>query len=333
MSVFTPVSFEDACTLIARYDLGDCTELEPIAAGVENSNFFLSTTRGRYVLTVFEKIPRADLDFYMGLMLHLHQRGIPCAAPLVDRSGAILQTLHNKPVALVTRLNGSDINRPTAEDCFAIGAALADMHLAAQTFTQPMHNWRGLSWWQQHTARLRPHLTERENALLAAEIAYQANFDQLSLPRGIIHGDLFRDNVLWDQRDKAAVPQMIDFYFACHEQLLLDLAITANDWCLDFACYPEAAMQPELLNALIQGYNRKRPLTSEERAAWPQMLRAAALRTWLGRLDYHHFPRDSASEFTLTHPKDHPFSERLLCFHIDSAGRQFSHPGKTHGRF
>jgi homoserine kinase type II len=186
------------------------------------------------------------------------------------------------------------------------------MHAAAQSFTLHMPNWRGLAWWKSYSTDLGKHLSDRENALLASELAYQSGFDALGLPRGVVHGDLFRDNILWDDHGTHHTPQMIDFYFASDEQLLFDVAVTVNDWCLDFARYPDAALQPANTEALLKGYASVRLFTDAECAAWPQMLRAAAMRTWLGRLGYHHFPRDSE----LTHPKDHPFTERLLGHHI-----------------
>ena len=315
MSVFTPISVDEARAFVAPYHVGDIIDFQNIAAGVENSNFFVTTTQGRYVLTIFEKIPRADLDFYMGLMTHLHDRGVPCAAPVPSSDGAVLHELHRKPAALVTRLAGNDIAHPTPPDCHAIGAALARMHAASDSFSLKMHNWRGLDWWKQYASDLGRHLSPRENDLLAAELTYQAGFDDLDLPRGVIHGDLFRDNVLWDDHGTRHTPQMIDFYFACNEQLLFDVAVTANDWCLDFSAYPAAKLDAANTLALLQGYAAVRAFTPGERNAWPQMLRAAVMRTWLGRLGYHHFPRDSE----LTHPKDHPFSERLLRQHIDHA--------------
>ncbi len=309
MSVFTPVSLPEARAFVAPYGVGDIIDFQDIAAGVENSNFFVTTTDGRYVLTIFEKIPRADLDFYMCLMRHLHQHGIACAEPLATPDGAMLHTLNAKPAALVSRLQGGDIAHPTADDCFAVGAALANMHAAAQSFALPMSNWRGAAWWRRQANSLAALATASEVSLMESEIAYQSGFDQLDLPRGIVHADLFRDNILWSD---AHVPQMIDFYFACHEQLLWDVAIAVNDWGLDFSVYPAAKLHAERAHALLAGYASVRPFTPAERAAWPQMLRAAALRTWLGRLGYHYLPRAS----TLTHTKDHPFSDNLLRYFI-----------------
>lgn len=309
VSVFTPVTLAEARAFVADYGVGEIIDFQDIAAGVENSNFFVTTTEGRYVLTLFEKIPRADLDFYMGLMRHLDRAGIGCAAPLANQSGQLIGTLKAKPAALVTRLSGGDVAHPTPQDCHAVGAALARMHQATAGFGLKMANWRGLSWWQQESQALRSLANASELALINSEVAHQTGFDTLDLPRGVVHADLFRDNILWtDQRQ----PQMIDFYFACEEKLLWDVAITVNDWCLDFAAYPEARLDAANARALLSGYAGVRPFTTAERGAWPGMLRAAALRTWLGRLGYHYYPRAS----TLTHVKDHPFSQRLLQHHI-----------------
>ena len=314
MSVFTPVSVDEAREFIAPYAFGDIIDFQNIAAGVENSNFFVTTTLARYVLTIFEKIPRRDLDFYMGLMAHLHASGIACAAPLSPADGRVVRELKGKPAALVTRLAGNDISHPTLSDCQAVGSSLAHMHQAAQDFPLAMPNCRGQAWWRSYANDLASHLSAAENALLNDEIAHQSGFDELDLPRGIIHGDLFRDNILWDDHGHAHTPQMIDFYFACNEQLLFDAAITLNDWCLDYTVYPAAALNTANARAFLAAYASVRRFTLAERMAWPQMLRAAALRTWLGRLGYHHFPRDSE----LTHPKDHAFAQRLLQRHREA---------------
>ena len=311
MSVFTPITTDEARAFIAPYRVGDIIDFQNIAAGVENSNFFVTTTEGRYVLTIFEKIPRKDLDFYMGLMSHLHANGVACAAPLATNDGIVIREIKGKPAALVSRLSGNDIAHPTPKDCRAVGVALARMHEAARSFAIAMPNWRGLAWWQGYATELTPHLSSAENAQIAAEIAHQQDFDRLDLPRGVIHGDLFRDNILWDDHGTHHTPQMIDFYFACNEKLIFDVAVTVSDWCLDFSVYPAARLHAANARALLAGYAGGRAFSAAEVDAWPQMLRAAALRTWLGRLGYHHFPRDSE----VTHPKDHAFSARLLDFH------------------
>ena len=305
MSVFTPVSDDEARALLARYTLGALESLEGIAQGIENTNYFLNTTTGQYVLTLFEKIAREDLPFYVGLMHHLAERDIRCPAPMPMQDGTYLSEVNGRPAAIVTRLPGVPHHSPTPELCRKVGIILADIHEAGLEYDAGLANWRGQAWREGFAQRVRPRLSMEENALVESENRYQALHDDTVLPQGIIHGDLFRDNVLWDAQGEGGV---IDFYFACDDALLYDLAITVNDWCTDSL----ATLDPERTEALLEGYDAHRPLTDLERELWPVMLRRAALRTWLGRLEYIHFPQ--ASEMTI--PKDHAWSRRLLEHHI-----------------
>ena len=308
MSVFTPVSDDDARAHLEHYTLGELEALEGIAQGVENTNYFLTTTTGEYVLTLFEHIPRADLPFYVGLMDHLSRNGISCPAPLVRDDGEMLGELNGKPAVIVTRLPGAPRVKPDAADCASVGAILAAIHVAAVEYDASLDNWRGAVWRESFARKLEPRLSAAENALIASENAYQAAFDDTVLPRGIIHGDLFHDNVLWDEDGNGGV---IDFYFACDDALLYDVAIAVNDWCVN----PDATLDRERAAAFLHGYETQRPLEDLEIELWPAMLRRAALRTWLGRLGYNYFPL--ASEITI--PKDHGFSRRLLEHHIAHA--------------
>ena len=305
MSVFTPVSDDEARAFLARYTLGELEGLEGIAQGIENTNYFLDATTGHYVLTLFEKIAREDLPFYVGLMHHLAERGIRCPAPMALQGGGYLADLNGKPAAIVTRLAGAPRMSPTADECRKVGRILADIHEAGLDYDAGLANWRGLAWCERFAARVRPKLSAAEAALVESEIRYQSLHDDTVLPRGVIHGDLFRDNVLWDEDGEGGV---IDFYFACDDALLYDIAITANDWCSN----APGALEAGRTNALLAGYDAHRPLTDLERELWPVMLRRAALRTWLGRLEYNHFPQ--AAEMTI--PKDHAFSRRLLEHHL-----------------
>jgi homoserine kinase type II len=189
-----------------------------------------------------------------------------------------------------------------------VGTILADIHEAGLEYDAGLANWRGQAWRENFAQRVRPHLEASEFALIETENRYQAMHDDTVLPQGVIHGDLFRDNVLWDEDGEGGV---IDFYFACDDALLYDVAITVNDWCTDAS----ATLDAERTHAFLEGYDAHRPLTDLERELWPVMLRRAALRTWLGRLEYNHFPK--ASEITI--PKDHAFSRRLLEHHIANA--------------
>ncbi|HEX3096179.1 MAG TPA: homoserine kinase [Usitatibacter sp.] len=308
MSVFTPVSEADARALLAHYALGELERLEGIAQGVENTNYFLTATTGEYVLTLFEDIPRTDLPFYVGLMDHLAQRGVACPQPMRRENGEMLADVNGKPACIVTRLPGEPRMHPGEHDCREAGAILGRLHAAGVDYDASLDNWRGRAWRESFAAEVAPRLPAEENALIASENRYQAAIDDSALPQGIIHGDLFRDNVLWDDAGEGGV---IDFYFACDDVLVYDLAIAVNDWCTT----PEGALDADRTAALVEGYERARPLEDTERRQWPAMLRRAALRTWLGRLGYNHFPRESH----MTIPKDHAFSRRLLEHHVAHA--------------
>jgi len=308
MSVFTPVTDADASALLEHYTLGELELLEGIAQGIENTNFFLTTTTGRYVLTLFESVPREELPFYMGLMDHLATHDILCPAPMKRDDGAFVGEVNGKAAAIVTRLEGEPHMHPDADDCHATGRILASMHVASIEYDAGLANAKGQEWREHFAQVAAPKLSRAENDLIASENRYQAMHDDSVLPQSIIHGDLFRDNVLWDEHGRGGV---IDFYFACDDALLYDLAITANDWCVT----KEAALDTARAKALVAGYETMRPLTELERELWPVMLRRAALRTWLGRIGYNHFPRDSH----MTIPKDHEFSRRLLLHHIEHA--------------
>ena len=308
MSVFTPVTDDEARALLEHYTLGELEELQGIAQGVENTNFFLTTTTGEYVLTLFEHIPRADLPFYVNLMAHLADHEVRCPQPKARDDGELLSEVNGKPAVIVTKLPGRPMAQPDAAHCRRAGAVLAGLHNAGIDFDGALDNWRGREWRERFAATLQPKLAADDNALIAAENRFQAGFDDTVLPQGIIHGDFFHDNVLWDEEGEAGV---IDFYFACDDVLLYDLAIAVNDWCAT----RDATIDPVRAKAFLEGYRHERPFEDQEADLWPVMLRRAALRTWLGRLGYNHFPRDAE----MTIPKDHAFSKRLLQHHIQHA--------------
>lgn len=331
MSVFTPVSIDEAAAFLRHFALGDLEALTPISAGVENTNYFLDTTTGRYVLTLFETLSRTEIEFYMALKDHLAENGIGCPRPqplmLADKHGFIeseavhierqlhlpavaddwdfVGELNGRPAAIVSRLAGEARLTPAPLDCQRVGGMLARMHLAALDFTLRMDNWRGRLWREQFAAEVAQKLSPHENHLIASENTFQATIADEELPQSVIHGDLFRDNVLWAHDD---APGMIDFYFAADDAMAYDLAITVNDFCTT----PSATLDSQRLSAMLQGYAAVRPLSGSEIALWPAMLRRAALRTWLGRLGYNYFPREA----THTVPKDHAFSMALLEHHV-----------------
>lgn len=317
MSVFTPVDAGQCATWLARYDVGTLTDIIPIPEGIQNTNYFVNTDRGRYVLTLFEAIEPTDLRFYLQLLIHLASQGIPCPAPIAGKDGATLGTLNGKPAAIVTCLRGTSVFAPDARHCAAAGNLLARLHLAARSFAGRIDNPRGSQWCREAGTQLAPKLRRDEQALLREELLFQALFRLDDLPRGIVHGDAFRDNVLFDEDSAAGTPLVggiIDFYLAGADALLFDLAVTANDWCLS----EEGGLDPERTRALLQAYHAVRPLTAIERGAWPVLLRRTALRFWLSRLrDF--FLRQGGP---MTHVKDPGQFRDILRQRVDAGSNQ-----------
>lgn len=284
MSVFTPVPEDELARWLDEFAIGHLVTLEGIPAGVQNSNFFLTTTLGRYVLTLFETIPRADLPFYLYLTAHLAHHGLPVPAPVANRYNEYLGTLSGRPAALVRRLSGRSVTEASKHHCRSVGAMLAGLHRAGLSYGRKQPNPRGQAWRKQTGATLLPHLPPDDAALLAAELEWQAGQDFAALPRGVIHADLFRDNVLWDGDHIGGV---IDFYFAGIDALLFDVAVTVNDWC----SMADGSLDAERAGAMLEAYAAERTFTAAEHQAWPAMMRAAALRFWLSRLEDLHLPR------------------------------------------
>lgn len=308
MSVFTPVSEDQAAAWLKNYTIGHVSKLDGIAAGIENTNYFLTTTHGEYVLTLFEKLTLDALPFYVHLMAHLAHHGIACPLPIERIDGEYLSVLNGKPTCIVTRLSGRPVDAPTAAHCAEVGELLAAMHLAGMGYKRHMDNWRGKVWWEKFVPEVVGLLPAEEARLATSELAFHGERDYGALPQGVIHGDLFRDNVLFSGDRVGGV---IDFYFACNEALLFDLAVTVNDWCVS----TDATLNPALAHSLIGAYHATRSLTDSERKTWPAMLRAAAFRSWLGRLGYTYFPQPGE----MTHTKDHGHFRRLLENHIACA--------------
>lgn len=310
MAVFTPVSPDDARRLLATYRLGELRAIEGIASGIENSNFFLDTTEGHFVLTIFERLSASELPFYLGLMRHLAGRSVPCPNPVANREGELFGVVHGKPVALVTRLAGRSIESPSARHCEQVGGLLARMHEQARDYTYQLPNPRGRSWWEATAPRVRPFLDAAQTALLDDELQAQRRFaaspGYAGLPCGPVHADLFRDNILFiDSGDHAGdLGGVIDFYFAGCDSWLYDLCVTVNDWCT----HADGHFDEERLGIFMRAYTSARPLLAVERQAWPMMLRAAALRFWLSRLFDLYCPRPAQ----VVHPKDPRQFEQLL---------------------
>jgi homoserine kinase type II len=306
MSVFTPVTPEQLSAWLKNYSLGPLLQMQGIAAGIENTNYFVTTTSGRYVLTLFEKLTPAELPFYLGLMAHLAQRGVPSPAPAPDLQGSLFSELNGKPAALVSRLRGEAVAAPTTMHCAEVGSTLADIHLAGRSYAIKLDNPRGPRWWREAAAAVNPFLDAGRAALLRAELEFQALHRCDELPRGPVHADLFRDNVLFDG---SRIGGVIDFYFAGVDCLLFDVAVTLNDWCV----HSGGEIGPERARALLTAYHARRPFTRMERDDWPVLLRAAALRFWLSRLYDFYLPRPGE----LVHAHDPEHFRRILTLRIE----------------
>jgi homoserine kinase type II len=313
MAVFTPVSEEIAATLLSELDLGELTELRGIEGGIENTNYFATTDLGAYVLTLFERLNHDQLPFYLFLMKHLAEKGIPVPNPAANRDGDILHTVANKPAAVVNRLSGKSQLAPEAVHCSAVGDMLARMHLAGEDFNRSQPNLRGLPWWNETVPVVLPFLNQSQSVLIQSELAYQNHIAQSAayqaLPKGPVHADLFRDNVMFETDGSgghsATLTGFFDFYFAGCDSFLFDLAVCLNDWCIDI---DTGALHVDRTAALLAAYQNVRPLIGAERQLLNPMLRAGALRFWTSRLWDFHLPRE-ASMLT---PHDPTHFERVL---------------------
>jgi homoserine kinase type II len=306
MAVFTPVTEEQAALLMSQLGLGELTELRGIEGGIENTNYFASTDLGEYVLTLFERLNHEQLPFYLYLMKHLAEKGIPVPNPAANSDGDILHTLCDKPAAVVNRLLGKSQLAPNAFHCAAVGAMMARMHLAGEDYNRSQPNLRGLAWWNDTVPVVLPYLEEDQARLLQSELAFQNHIAQgaayQALPKGPVHADLFRDNVMFEGKKLTG---FFDFYFAGNDTWLFDLSVCMNDWCIDLNSGEHA---PERALAMLDAYQEVRPLRSAERQLLPAMLRAGALRFWISRLWDFHLPREAS----MLKPHDPTHFERVL---------------------
>ena len=314
MAVYTEVPFDEAAALLRTLNLGELTELRGIHGGIENTNYFATTERGglheTHVLTVFERLGFEQLPYYLHLMKHLAGKGIPVPEPAADARGEILHTLQGKPAAVVDKLRGKSELAPEESHCRAVGDMLARLHLAGRDFGMSQPNLRGLPWWNETVPVVLPHLSESQRTLIRTELAYQNHVAALpaytALPRGPVHADLFRDNVMFEDGELTG---FFDFYFAGNDSFLFDLAVCLNDWCIRHTADDhDGQHNAALAQAMVSAYQAVRPLNAAERGLLPAMLRAGALRFWLSRLWDWHLPRDAS----MLKPHDPTHFERVL---------------------
>ncbi len=314
MAVFTEVSDSEAGELVRTLGLGRLRELRGIQGGIENTNYFVTTDGGEYVLTLFERLTTGQLPFYLHLMKHLAQHGIPVPEPqglpgtgsAANPDGELLLEVRGKPAAVVTKLRGQSELAPAQAHCAAVGEMLARMHLAGRDYPRSQPNLRGLAWWNEIVPVVLPYVDLAQAALLRSELAFQnhvaAGSAYAALPRGVIHADLFRDNAMFED---ARLTGFFDFYFAGVDSWLFDLAVCLNDWCVEL---PTGVHDAGRAAAFLRAYTAVRPLAAAERRLLPAMLRAGALRFWISRLWDLHLPREAA----MLQPHDPAHFERVL---------------------
>ena len=312
MSVFTTLNLEEARAWLRDFAIGEIVELRGIAAGITNTNYFVITNSARYVLTIFEHHKMEELPYFVELMTHLAKHGVPCPTPIADKNGLALHVLKGKPALMVSCLVGDDVVTPNDAQVAQVASALAKMHLVGQSFTGAGVNQRGAEWFRDTAQKVLPKLFAREAELLKGELYYQMALDTSQLPHGVVHGDLFRDNVLFDGDNLGGY---IDFYYACNDILLYDVAIAVNEWCLHHHGSDLGQIDEEKMHVFLAAYQTVRPLSKLELKLWLAMLRRAALRFWLSRLSDFYFPQDGQ----LTYIKDPSHFRNLLQQYLNLA--------------
>jgi homoserine kinase type II len=312
MSVFTTLNLEEARTWLRDFAIGEIVELRGIAAGITNTNYFVVTPQNKYVLTIFEKNTLNELHYFADLMTFFSQHAVLCPLPIADKNGVSLHILKNKPAMMVSCLNGTDILTPTQTQIQQVATGLANMHVAGQRFKQPSINQRDEKWRVATAQKVMSILSAADQKLLQSELDYQHALDVRALPHGVVHGDLFRDNVLFDGDNLGG---FIDFYYACDDVLLYDVAIAVNEWCLHHTGSDIGSIDEEKMQTFLSAYQAIRPFSQQEWKCWLAMLRRAALRFWLSRLHDFYFPQDGE----LTHTKDPNHFKKILQQYIDYA--------------
>jgi homoserine kinase type II len=309
MSVYTKVASDELDVFLQRYSIGKLIRHAGIAAGITNTNYWLETDTGHYVLTLFEHLDSAELSYVLGLQHHLADKGVNCTAPIVDREGLLFSLLNGRLAAIVNRIPGTACRNPTVDQCRQIGQELARFHLAGLSYQNRKPNNRGLGWWKSVSEQLRFVLDDTDRSLINSVIEDFEAFDLVCLPLGSLHGDLFHDNALFDGDCLGGI---FDFDYACYDYLAYDIAVTVNDWCID----SEGVLLPDKITSFLSAYSEVRLLEKCELAALPIMLQVAALRFWLSRLYDKNFPLEGE----LTFVKDPNEFRKMLLLRRENTG-------------
>lgn len=304
MSVYTVIERPELEEFLTDYQVGSLERFEGISAGIENTNYFVNTTGGQFVLTIFEHHTFEELPYFLNIMAFMAEHQIPTAHPVQTLSNGYLKEIQGKPAALVQRLKGRGVAHPTVAQCAVMGEQMARFHLAGQDYAQYRANDRDLDWMQVTFELLQDKLNPGDAQQIAQELDFQRQIDWKALPQGVIHADLFCDNALFDGD---ALSGIIDLYYACNAALLYDLAVMVNDWCRN----PDLSFDKEKTQKMMATYQQQRPLSEAEKQAWPAALRLAALRFWLSRLKDKILPREGE----MTQIKDPDVFKKVLSHH------------------
>jgi len=282
MAVYTSITFDELTSFLNSYDLTQLKSFKGISSGVTNTNYLIETDNSKYILTIFEQAQPKDIQFYIDLMSFLSQQKLNCPTPIANHAGHYLGKIQNKPTLLVSFLNGKELKEITKENCFHVGESLAHLHLTAKDYKVSLTNPRGLNWMNEVFQKMHHLLADDEKNVISKELI---NLDQNfvnNLSSGIIHADLFKDNVLFHNN---RVSGIIDFYYACYDLHIYDIAITMNDWCVNASL----SLDEEKKDFFLDGYDSIRKLDENEKQFLPTALRLAAMRFWLSRLYDFHF--------------------------------------------
>lgn len=288
MAFYTAIDEQELLSLLAGYGIGALSSCVGVSDGIENTTYILDDGSQQWILTLFEDLSAAELPFFIRLMTWLYENHLPVACPLVDRQGRALQNLAGKPALLFPRLPGQHPRQTSRAHCTVIGDFLGAMHVASAHYPECRDNPRGTAWMEQARQRLQGNIDPQAEELLEGQLANARRLRSLDLPRGLIHGDLFHDNALFDGGGLCGV---IDFYNACTDMLALDLAIVINDWC----ALPDGGLDAEKVADLLAAYTVRRPLTQLEKECWQEVLQLAAARFWLSRLLAEKLPARAAA--------------------------------------
>ena len=303
MSVYSTVTHAQLEQFFSHYNLGEVRDFEGIEDGIDNTNYFVTTSKGEFVLTLFESVSANDLPHFINLLTYLGKNNLPCPSPRLDKQSRPLRLLNGKQAAVFNRVPGSAALTPSLAHCHEIGLHLGRLHQLTQSYVFPIKSNHDLCWCKAVFNKIDGHLSNTDRELINDELNFQTMHGAVNMPWGVIHGDLFRDNALFvDER----LSGLLDFYSAGTGSLLLDIAVTANDWC-----HENGAIDPGKQAALLCGYEIARPLEQTEKQQWPVQLRAAALRYWLSRLEHQVYPRPGA----ITQQKDPLIFRQILQQH------------------